>query len=1304
MDIGRPKPLNPYIAGSALDGPEGFVGREDILRLVKTELRSPHQNAVVLFGQRRIGKTSILLQLRRRLPESGFVPIYLDLMDRARQPLGAVLAELADNVALELGLEPPEPDRFDDGGNFFRQGFLPIVYEALGGDEDARRLVFLFDEFDVLDMAAGQELPETAAARVFFPYLRELMSREKRLGFVIVVGRKTEELSTDFRAAFRAARYQRVSVLKEDRARALIRRAEEEGTLRYTAPAVIRILELTAGHPYFTQLTCFLLFNYVWAADVEEVPQVNKADVDAIVPQVLEAGNNAFEWVWDGLPPAERIIFSAIAEGTDEGRVLDKDQVVEVLQQHGIRIFIRELELAPRTLVEWEMLRQVNGGYRFFIELMRRWVAKNKPMTRVREELDRVDVVADGFFQLGKTFYRQDNFEEAIELLREALTANPNHFEARRLLGTCLREQGDLAAAIREFEWAYEYDAQASRYDLVRTLLLRGESLEREGAENEALAIYERVLEVSPRETVARERRAAIYERRGDDALAADDYEAALAAYEQAGAREKLREAAARKREVELEDYARRGERAAAAEDWDRAVAVYEWLVGQVPDDPRWPEALEQARREQGLKAGYAAGLGAVEQKQWGLAQRALADVVFEQPDYKEASRYLHLAVAGQDAASLKTQLETERERRRAAERQWQEIQSSPLKLFVRLLAGWGWVAVVALALALFGLGGLLGAALTRDETGATPNVAIDSPPSSSEVVAGTDVEVVIRAEAGQGVSRVELQIGDEQIELKPPQSEFPTSFTVSHRWIVTQTGTYSLTATAFDRRNQASEPPASIVVQVVEPTPTPTATPTDTPTLTPRPTATATDTAVPTSSPTPEETPTLTSTPPPTSGPTPAPVAGATRVWDKDGSVMIYVPPSNFLMGSNDVDADAQDDEKPQHEVYLDAFWIDRTEVTNAQYQQCVEAGACSPPVDFGSKTRDLYYGSPDFYNYPIIYVEWVHADAYCTWAGKRLATEAEWEKAARGTGGRIYPWGNEFDGSLLNFCDDNCEFEWKDAEWNDGHADTAPVGSYLEGDSPYGVLDMAGNVWEWVADWYDKDYYGNSPGKNPQGTEIGEFRILRGGAWSQERKFVRAANRGLTDGSDANFDLGFRCASSYAEPLPPTETPMPALTPTPTATSTITPTSTLPPTPMATSTITPTPTPGEKPSFTATLTPVGPVDKEMAFIPGGEFTMGSDDGDPDEAPAHPVSVTPFWMDLTETTNDEFAAFLQATGYQAPAVELGEGSHPVVRVTWDDANAYCTWADKRLPTEAEWEFAARGTDGRVYPWGNEWD
>ena len=283
------KPLNPYIAGSALDSPEGFFGREDILRLIESKLRIPQQNAVVLFGQRRIGKTSILLQLRRRLPESDFLPVYLDLMEHPRRSLGVVMAELAQEVALKLGLEPPEPEHFDDEGRYFRQEFLPGAYAALGDGEAARRLVFLFDELDVLDLAAIGELPDTAA-RAFFPFIRELMAQEKRLGFVIVVGRKTDELSTDFQAAFRVAHYKQVSVLGEQDARALIRLAEDADTLRYTAPAVNRILALTAGHPYFTQLTCFFLFARAWADPVESVPQVDKADVDTVVPQVLEAG------------------------------------------------------------------------------------------------------------------------------------------------------------------------------------------------------------------------------------------------------------------------------------------------------------------------------------------------------------------------------------------------------------------------------------------------------------------------------------------------------------------------------------------------------------------------------------------------------------------------------------------------------------------------------------------------------------------------------------------------------------------------------------------------------------------------------------------------------------------------------------------------------------------------------------------------------------------------------------------------------------------------------------------------------
>ena len=162
-------------------------------------------------------------------------------------------------------------------------------------------------------------------------------------------------------------------------------------------------------------------------------------------------------------------------------------------------------------------------------------------------------------------------------------------------------------------------------------------------------------------------------------------------------------------------------------------------------------------------------------------------------------------------------------------------------------------------------------------------------------------------------------------------------------------------------------------------------------------------------------------------------------------------------MMGSNPR-LGGNDDEKPVHAVYLDAFWIDKYEVTNAQYKKCVDWGYCVAPQK-NSSTRDSYYGNPQYESYPVI-VSWDQAKNFCTRAGKRLPTEAECEKAARGTGERIYPWGDTFDKNLVN-------------SLHRGFGDTMPVGSFPNGASPYGVMDMAGNVSEWVADFYSSDYY---------------------------------------------------------------------------------------------------------------------------------------------------------------------------------------------------------------------------------------
>jgi serine/threonine-protein kinase len=223
------------------------------------------------------------------------------------------------------------------------------------------------------------------------------------------------------------------------------------------------------------------------------------------------------------------------------------------------------------------------------------------------------------------------------------------------------------------------------------------------------------------------------------------------------------------------------------------------------------------------------------------------------------------------------------------------------------------------------------------------------------------------------------------------------------------------------------------------------------------------------------------------------------------DLALYVRVPAGAFRMGSSDSDADAESDEKPQHTVYLDEFWIMQTEATKDQYQRCVAAGQCAAPSCSGTGQG----------NHPVVCVSWQDAANYCAWAGGRLPTEAEWEKAARGADGRKYPWGNQTPSCTL-------------ANYFGCQGRTNAAGSYPAGASPYGVLDMAGNVWEWVADWYGERYYANSSGENPTGPASGQGRVLRGGSWVNEQRFVRAAYRVWSDPGSRNDNLGFRCARS--------------------------------------------------------------------------------------------------------------------------------------------------------------------------------
>ncbi len=326
--------------------------------------------------------------------------------------------------------------------------------------------------------------------------------------------------------------------------------------------------------------------------------------------------------------------------------------------------------------------------------------------------------------------------------------------------------------------------------------------------------------------------------------------------------------------------------------------------------------------------------------------------------------------------------------------------------------------------------------------------------------------------------------------------------------------------------------------------TPSPTATGTPTPSPSPTPTLTATATeepqatevgvggvVAPTATATPTPTPSPTATPSPTPTPTPTLAAGEVVTRTVDEMRVRFVPAGSFLMGAPESDPEASQDERPQHEVILSPFWMDETEVTTEQYKRCVAAGACEEPY-----TRTAY-DNPARSDHPMTFISWEQAAAYCAWVGAEmgwnvaLPTEAQWEKAASwdaetGTK-RLYPWGDDYERSRVHL-----------------GATTAPVGSYPEGASPYGVLGLSGNAWEWVADWYDKDVYeGAEVRPDPVGPESGRYRVMRGGSFGSLANYerqLRTTERevGLPESNTSerpakSADLGFRCAVN-AERLP--------------------------------------------------------------------------------------------------------------------------------------------------------------------------
>lgn len=352
------------------------------------------------------------------------------------------------------------------------------------------------------------------------------------------------------------------------------------------------------------------------------------------------------------------------------------------------------------------------------------------------------------------------------------------------------------------------------------------------------------------------------------------------------------------------------------------------------------------------------------------------------------------------------------------------------------------------------------------------------------------------------------------------------------------------------------------------------------------------------------------------------------------DGSLYIRVPAGEFVMGSTGATATTPR-EQPQHSVAVAEFWLQQSETTNSQYQRCVLAGVCTAPAD-------ERWNDPAYANHPVAEIDWQQARTYAEWVGGRLPTEAEWEAACRGAEAREFPWGDSTPtADLSNF--------------NGNVGNTTAVGSYPAGASPLGLVDLSGNVWEWVNTLDARYPYSATDGR--EATAAPGKRIARGGSFYYTQYQIRCAARTGFDPQTQSQPIGLRVALDG----PVTRW-------------------------------------------------LHPADEAFyVYIPGGEFAMGSTPASavsPQEEPRHPVTVGDFWLQETETTNEQYGRCIAAGACTVPANTLWDdpayADHPVINITWQQANEYATWAGGRLPTEAEWEKACRGPEGRTYPWGEE--
>lgn len=636
--------VNPYKPVYPVGDSPSFIGRADLLRDVVRVLRRSHDPGLILYGQRRIGKTSILRELLARLPKIAVLhPVYFDLLDKTSWSLGEIVTNLASEIARQTG--QPNPNLGDSPAFNFAETWLSEFLQSLPSEHT---LVLLLDEFGVL-----VDPRSTQSSGKFFPFLRNLLNRySPRLKFVAVLSRSLNELSSVALQLFRGLVTLRVSLLSKSETIELVRTSQVEGTLNWSEAALEKIWELTNGHPLLTQQLCAEVWRRSHLVITDEVALATAQDVEQCVDSALEAGRNSLEWLWNGLPSAGRIVVSALAgSGINP---ITADELIRILSESGVRVVIRELQEAPRLLQEWDLIEPGPEPYRFRVELLRRWIVQNKPLERVEDEMDYIEPLAENLYQAAARMYQHQLKEQAVQLLRQAVEANPNHERASMLLADVLTSLGRTIEALNILDPLYVIRPFAIWPRLVRVLLAKARE---ETNDDMRLETYQRILDVDPTHTEARQASSAIWRERAEKFLESNEIEQAYTAFLKAGLADKANELEDQIYKARLDRGFAELKQLEAARHYSEGLERAEQLSAEFPDYPSWPKIINQFRARVDLMSPYERGLAALELGDRTTAANLLGQVAARNPFFEEVTRFLHKSVTGVDVAVIQHEL-----------------------------------------------------------------------------------------------------------------------------------------------------------------------------------------------------------------------------------------------------------------------------------------------------------------------------------------------------------------------------------------------------------------------------------------------------------------------------------------------------------------------------------------------------------------------------------------------------------------------------------------------------------------------